>query len=474
MDKLNLFLRRRFQLLYRLLLVCAAVLYGILSCNRVVWGDEAYTFALIGHSFGQIWQITAADVHPPLYYFLLKLLTAPFHSGLYAARAVSALPCIVLSAVGGWQIRKLFDEKTALLWMLLYLAFPFTMDHAAEIRMYSLAQLLVSLNALWAVKSYRENTVKNWLLFALFGTAAAYTHYFALVSAGIIYGILMFALLLHKKPMKGWLLASVITIVLYLPWLGSFLSQLAYKVSNEYWIPPITGATFVSYAAELFGTGPVESFFCLALAAFVPALTLLCLNPKRRVLGLCALAVPLGTAALGIAVSVLMRPIFIIRYILPSTPILLFCFCYGIVGFKKRFVSLLLALVLLFGGALNFLSLGKNALRTPNYSLSNAFVAQYPEAQAYVVWSGSTGLASQSLAYYAPDKNVYSPDVLASGNPFANWLDIAQFPQEAIDRLILFTGIGETVPEAFAGYQAVYLKNFDIYGAGISAWYLTR
>ena len=66
---------------YWLLCAVAAVLFGVLSLRTNIWADEAYTFAMVRHSFADIWRITAADVHPPLYYFLVKIFTFPFEIG---------------------------------------------------------------------------------------------------------------------------------------------------------------------------------------------------------------------------------------------------------------------------------------------------------------------------------------------------------------------------------------------------------
>ena len=65
--------QKRLPLIYYLLLLAAGAVYVVLALSDNIWADEAYTFAMLPHSFGEIWQITAADVHPPLYYFAAKL-----------------------------------------------------------------------------------------------------------------------------------------------------------------------------------------------------------------------------------------------------------------------------------------------------------------------------------------------------------------------------------------------------------------
>ena len=68
-------------------------------------------------------------------------------------------------------------------------------------------------------------------------------------------------------------------------------------------------------------------------------------------LGLCVLA---GTALFGIAVSFLMRPVFIYRYMLPAAGCFWFCFSYFLSRQKKALVLVPSLLVLLFVGAADY------------------------------------------------------------------------------------------------------------------------
>lgn len=478
MKQFDTWLQKNSRLLYWLFVAFAAVMYGVFSLEQLVWADEAYTFALIRHSFAQIWQITAADVHPPLYYFLLKLLAAPAGYNLFLCRFLSALPCVLVAAIGGWQLRKLFGDKTALLFMGLYLLFPYAMGAAAEVRMYGLSQLFVMLCAIFAYRAWLENSPKSWALFALFGTCAAYTHYFALVSAGVIYGLLFLALLLKKRPLwKGWALASLATIVLFTPWLGSFLTQLAYKVSNEYWIEPITLSTVVGYILSLFGASGMTAFpifFCLSYAVALLALVL-CKNRKVTWLGLAALAVPLGTVAVGLLASILVRPVFVIRYILPSVPLLVFFFAYALGNLKNEMLLSSLVTVCLMGGISNGLVTAKGAVFPPDNRITKGYVASLPERDAYVVLTGNTMHASQELSHWDSQTPIYTVDPIGPDNPYPNRIHYESFDMQACDQIILVLAQGEAIPEPFASaYTAQALDSVVVSGTGQELWYLVR
>lgn len=479
MKQFDCWLEKNWKKLYILLTALTLGMYAVFSLEHTIWADEAYTFALIRHSFPEIWKITAADVHPPLYYFLLKICSAPFGYNLYLCRILSALPMALTVAVGGWQLEKCFGKRMAATFMVLYPMFPFSMTYAAEVRMYGLSQLCVALCALFAYRAYRENQWKHWVLFFLFGTGAAYTHYFALVSAGVIYGLLLLAILIGKRELwKPWGLASLATIVLFLPWLGSFLSQLAYKVSNEYWIEPITLSTIVEYAMTLFSASGMTAFtLFFALAYAVAFLLLLVGGKKRATVALAALAVPLGTLAVGVVASVLVRPVFVIRYLLPSVPLLVFFFAYSLAGLNSQALVSSLVTVCLMGGISNGLVVAKTAVFPAENRLTASVVATFPEFDACVAYSGNTLHASQELSYWAPETPVYTADaLLGADNPYPNRLPYEEFRQVegAWQRVLLVLSEGEVVPEEFSDYTAEHLKDVTISGVGHSLWYLVK
>lgn len=479
MKQFDAWLEKSWKKIYILLSAAIVVAYAILALDRTVWGDEAYTFALIRHSFPEIWKITAADVHPPLYYFLMKIFGAPFGYNLYVCRFLSALPMALTAALGGWQLEKCFGKRTAALFMVLYPLFPFTMDYGAEVRMYGLSQLFVTLCALFAYRAYRENQRKHWALFLVFGTCAAYTHYFALVSAGVIYGLLLLAVLIGKRKLwKPWGLASLATIVLFLPWLGSFVSQLAYKVSNEYWIEPITLSTVINYGITLFSARGMTAFTLFFALAYAAAFVLLLVSGKERALvGLAALAVPVGTLAVGLAASILVRPVFVIRYLLPSVPLLVFFFAYSLAGLRSEALVSSLVTVCVMGGISNGLVAAKAAVFPAENRLTRAVVSSLPDYDVCVVLGGNALHASQELSYWDPETPIYTEDaLLGADNPYPNRLPYEDFRQVegTWQRVLLVLAEGDAVPEDFSEYTAEYLRGITVSGTGQSLWYLEK
>ncbi|MCQ2437786.1 MAG: hypothetical protein MJ099_05260, partial [Clostridia bacterium] len=86
MKKIDDRVNRNYWAIFGIMVVVFTVLYLLLVGSNYTWIDESYTFAMMRHSYREIWKITAASEHPPLYYWYVKTLSAPLHPGFAAAQ----------------------------------------------------------------------------------------------------------------------------------------------------------------------------------------------------------------------------------------------------------------------------------------------------------------------------------------------------------------------------------------------------
>lgn len=478
MKQTHYFIKQHFRLIYAFLVVGSILLYLLLTAGHSFWVDEAYTLAMVRHSFSEIWKITAADVHPPLYYILLKIFLIPFGNSMLMAEIFSCLPFVLIIAVGGIRLRELFDEETAVLFMVLFFLFPYTMSYAVEIRMYSLAALFVFLTAIYAFCCQREgSTWWDWGLCAFFGACCAYTHYFALVSAGILYGLLLLAVVFGKKIekkrlIKNWILMAVLTILLYLPWLKCFIGQLVYKVNHEYWISPVTAKTVLRYAYEIFSSKGVFAFVLFGGACYAAALIYMAgrRNKEEILIALGALAVPCGTILVGVAASVLIRPVFVIRYCIPALPLLVFFMAFVMGKMSDDILLTVFLTVFLIGGIGNYGKMIISGVRTQRSGLDALLSDGYDIPKSVVVYDNDSPKhfathAAGVLAWYYPEVSVYrSGSFIAGASPYGNLYAIETFRGEADEPILLLTESGQPVPENFeADYSCRYLGEADQY-----------
>lgn len=485
------FIQKHFWKIYRLIVFVSMFLYLMLTGGKYVWADEAYSFALIRHSYSEVYRITAADVHPPLYFLVLKLLTQPFDYSLFAAKIVSIIPYMFIILFGGIQFKRLFDEKTAILFMLLFFLFPYMLLYSIEIRMYSFGAAFVFANAVYAYRCFAETGKLNWVLYVVFGLAAAYTHYFALVSVAIVYGLLMLMIIVKRRELiVTWLVCSIATIVLYLPWLKAFIGQFR-EVSNDYWIGEITLREVLGYVNSVFGSSGItggKAIYGVTIYALIVLLTYLfafiyVVASKEKstiLLCCCSLLVPAGTIAVGIAASLLVRPVFVIRYAIPAIPMLAVFMAIALGKMKNAALPACIFAVALLGGVSGYITDLQGEYNVTENAMDNSFVAEQNSAECYIVTILPERLAehitiSSILSYYETEKPVYC---IASAGPegtFANQVPLSEFDETKYNTVVLLTDVGELPDEEYASvYSYEYIGELVASGIGTDAYLLTK
>lgn len=233
------------------------LLRSLMLCfSNDIWYDELFTVGMIEHSYGDLIAFTARDVHPPLYYCIVKFvlelckLMSVQANAVVIAKVVSVLPYFILFAYSVSFIRKRFGIFTGGLFMFCAIAMPQLSAYTVEVRMYSFALLFVTAAFLHA---YGTITVGSATVDARahmrqihaaalvgYGLAAAYTQYFACVAVIMVYLYVLIVFLLEdRNRIKEWLLWAAISVAGYIPWLYALFRQIT-TVRENYWILPLT------------------------------------------------------------------------------------------------------------------------------------------------------------------------------------------------------------------------------------------
>ena len=282
-----------------------------------MWFDESYSIAIAKHSFKEIWQIGSHDVHPVLYYIMIRIVMLITNNSIVCVRLFSCIPLILMSILGYSFIRKEFGNKAGLIFTFFSLFFPTLLTYAGEIRMYTWAMLFVTMMFVYAYKIMNNNNVrevlsddnnimyeskiknknaliKYWIIFSIFSLASAYTHYYALAVAAIInVGMFLYFIVSYIKTSKNdssnyddikndnkksekinsenirkvnlisSIVSAVVQIILYLPWLFVFISQTK-VVSKGFWVKfptPLNVIEFI-YTGNI-GEGSVPKYLSI-------------------------------------------------------------------------------------------------------------------------------------------------------------------------------------------------------------------
>ncbi len=227
----------------------AARSYGLTA--RSLWFDEAFSWRLIGFPLEEMLARAAADVHPPLYYLLLKNWAFVFGSTLLSLRSFSVVMAGATVALAYFFVRyATYSRPAGLTAALLLAASGWQIQYAQEARMYTLGTALLLLSSWLLLKAVRRGEWFYWLAYAAAASAMIYVHYFAMFSLAAQAVFVLGYLLVHTKGRVGEILswrqtwqavvAALLIVILYLPWLPVFLSQNS-QVQEDYWIPALGG-----------------------------------------------------------------------------------------------------------------------------------------------------------------------------------------------------------------------------------------
>lgn len=109
MEKQNkLEILKKENLLHIAIIILGSILLLIPAFHSNIWFDESYSVAIVNHSFSEIWTIGSYDVHPILYYWMLKIINIIFGSNIIIYRVFSVIGAIVLRNTRVYTYQKRF------------------------------------------------------------------------------------------------------------------------------------------------------------------------------------------------------------------------------------------------------------------------------------------------------------------------------------------------------------------------------
>lgn len=318
-------------IIYKIEFIFICVVCLVLCTGKNYWFDESFSLALMKQDLEHIIFYTASDVHPPLYYLILKCFVGVFGASDVVVHLVSLFPFMALLILFGGKIKRDFGDFAAVLSVFMFAGAPRVLNYSTEVRMYAWAMLFVFTSFLLGndIAKTEDQSHKKWILFAVLNVLAAYTHYFAGAAVILISGYLMLRLLIKGREKMilffRWLESSIITFVLYIPWMIVFLKQIK-KVKTDYWIPPFQLSELREYNNLLFGKNALVHEVVLLIFVMAVILYLIRREYKKDLLPVLAMLIVFSYIALGVLLSIFFTPVFIQRYIIIVVPI----FWYGI------------------------------------------------------------------------------------------------------------------------------------------------
>ncbi|MDL2182683.1 glycosyltransferase family 39 protein [Pseudomonas sp. ChxA] len=194
-----------------------------------IWGDEGSSLLLSEYAADDLWFHAAHDVHPPLYFFMLRGWIELFGDSIWSIRSMSAIPGAIAVGVGIWLTRQLSTRRAAVLAGILLALLPTAVRYSQEVRMYSLLGVWLLGATLALVYWVRQPERTRYLVaYVVLMSAGFYTHYFTALCVLVHWAYLVLlssaqasGQRLLKRP--SWWVANAAIVVIYLPWLPNLL-----------------------------------------------------------------------------------------------------------------------------------------------------------------------------------------------------------------------------------------------------------
>lgn len=415
------------------------IVRSVMLCySNDIWYDEVFSVEYARHSMEELINLTAQDVHPPLYYIIVHigmLIGAQLGiSDIVAAKIVSVIPFILLFIYSAVFVRKRWGLITGGMFSFMLIAMPQISEYTVEIRMYTWAMLFVTAFCIHAYgimeKTFADAFNKKILIhgipLVIYGIAAFYTHYYALMVVFYMYlFMIVWTTASFIRTMKSKnvsvngtndkvinfrapaivIIGFNLSLVSYVPWISVVASQ-AQSVSENYWIQEVSFSTLggiikfllkPSFSNDMVNT--IIAVILFILLALVTLIYIACYRKKmqadknantdkfddNRSLFLAGKNVSLkreflfiffgiGSFVLmlltAIAASIIIRPVFIYRYMIPAYGMLWLCICImiyrvmdkGSTNKIYRAVSFILTILIIITGIRNYWAFRGNEL----------------------------------------------------------------------------------------------------------------
>jgi mannosyltransferase len=306
----------RSRSLFLLLALMVVMLSAAVRFHRLdaqsLWNDEGNAYVQSTRTFFEIADNAARDIHPPGYYMVLAVWRLLFGETAFALRSLSVFAGVLTVAFTFALGKRLFHPLAGLCAALFVALNTFNLYYSQEMRMYALLGLW-SVGAIWAFVRFIQTGAWRWgIALALLNAAGLYTHYAypaVMVTQGVLFVLWWVSILfptlnpspqsreglVQDKPLQFgrflrsgsrvvssslllYILANLLTLTLYLPWLPTAIRQITtwpntgVSIETEEALQVVFGWFALGITYDAAGTSSAIIFFLLFGLIILPSM----------------------------------------------------------------------------------------------------------------------------------------------------------------------------------------------------------
>jgi hypothetical protein len=359
--------------------------------NGALWDDEFVTANVVSHPLEKVLLIESGDVHPPLYFLLLRIFVSAFGQSALVMKIFSIIPAFLTMLLLVRFLLKGFGAKATIFGLLAFAASSANLHYALEVRMYMWALFFVTLGIVAAWSVVKTNKLASWLILLVAVECAAYTHYYAGVTAGIGGGLLFLWFLRYDRKRLPHLVGfAVVAAALYLPWLPHLLRAFT-QTDGGFWIAPMGISGAIGCFTNYFWAGGefLMPFYALLAYAVFVCFFIKKGKTQKEYFVLAAFSISVLLALACITVSLFSHPLHAARYFFPISGAVWLLFGVAAASIKNRRLTISIGAFLL-------------ALVFASYSWALYSEATEGKEQKRFFWdvSGKTNVTDADVFYF--------------------------------------------------------------------------
>jgi mannosyltransferase len=308
-------------------------------------GDEAATWAISGHSVGDLLHVlgsSGGDRAAGLYYVTLFVWIRLFGTSAVALRALSVLAAVAtLPAL--YVVARRLGRGVALVACVALAASPFFLLYARQARAYSLAVFLVVVTAGALLRALETDEPRRWATFVVVAALALYTQWFAALVVVAFYAA---ALATSRARLSRRAIGATAALLLVASPIAVLVA--AGDTGGVGWIAPLSLAQLRDLAVSLTSTHRHLGWllvFAVAAVGLVAAVRR-SRRPTDDASTLAAMAATWFVVPTGLLIVVsVAKPLLVPRYLVVTLPGLALLLALGLAALLRRRVALMVAAV---------------------------------------------------------------------------------------------------------------------------------
>ena len=286
------------------------------------WGDECYSILISNPSLPFL-NIFNDPGNPPFYYFILRLYMLLFKESYVGFRIIS-----VLFSIGGGVflylfLRKNYCQKSANIAIFLYAINSSLIYFSQEIRCYCLQTFISILIFIYIFKIIKKCNLKNLIIFGILTSLAINTHYYQILFAISNFIFLNWHFIKEKEyyNLKKIIIVYFVSFLSFLPfYLITGHNKALLDTSFNTYLPEISYNLVKTCVYYIFG-GALS--FIFSIIFFINTFKNKNYTSKEKEIIIYCLWTIFCTISLGIILSLVIRPMFVQRYLAFLVPFFL-------------------------------------------------------------------------------------------------------------------------------------------------------